>query len=340
VTFAHPCDLDRETPSSAPARVKEHNSPNRNVQKPTGPRKNSSTSINAILRETRRARRATVAQHMYASALTASPSRPVSSTAGATNSGRSSSQHPPESNEVTSNRKSTPSSKNVSPTSPTSMHLDTHDPRNVFDCTRLAPGSRRMTVNGAHPATITSLNQNQTRASSSHGVAQLLYPSSVNPSPSPLQVMKDRPDTRNGRSAQPTPEVKPVKTPVITFSGNFSPSTTMISSKSSPSHMLDYTPPVPPLTNLPILQPKPIRPMQGISLNLQVQVAGVADTPSYSTENGKNSGRNQLVKNFRMSTGKISSKGKARSEPRDEENRRFSRELDTAVTSRMEKCSV
>ncbi|KAF4623216.1 hypothetical protein D9613_002004 [Agrocybe pediades] len=306
VTFAHPCDLDGQYPSSAPARVKEHPSINRNIQKPTGPRKNSSVSVNAIIRETQRARRATVAQQMYASSMTSSSSSTASTSGSISRRSSIRASESPVEGAGCAPKGAAVSSKNVSPTSPTGMHLDTHDPRNFFDCTRLAPGSRRMTVNGSHSSTPSFQNQHR---SSSNGAVYSLYPSSVNPSPSPLQPPKDLPDGQ--RSAQPTPSAR---TPIITFSGNFSPPAMMISSSPTPDRSTaNSTSP----TNLDILQPKPIRPMKGISLNLQVQVAaGIADTPSY-TDNAKSAGRNPLLKNFRFSTGKMSSKGKGRSHSRE-----------------------
>ncbi|PPQ67382.1 hypothetical protein CVT25_005961 [Psilocybe cyanescens] len=357
VSFAHPCDLDRQHPSSAPARVKEHLNPTRSLQRPVGPRKNSSASVNSVIRETQRARRATVAQQLYASGLTLAAGGSTGLRTPSATFRCPSVSNSPASDEVASNsaKGSTVSSTSPPPLSP---HLDTHHPRNFFDCTRLAPGTRRMTVNGARPSlTPTPMQLASDPGAQSDGAsyaaAQAFYHPSVsvavNLSPSPMPISAKDPSNAQIAQLNKASSQRPrITTP---YNNAFSSSTSSLRSNRiadknsynstteddllimpnyAASHTL-FTPlnvstlqnaqpetsgsskkprGLPPLATTTILQPKPIRPMHGISLNLQVQVAGVAEAPTHG-ETSKSKRKSQLL-NFGLGGSKGVWKGKER----------------------------
>ncbi|KAH9486713.1 hypothetical protein JR316_0000778 [Psilocybe cubensis] len=371
VSFAHPCDLDNQQPSSAPARVKEGVRSTRCLQKPIGPRKNSSASINTIIRETQRNRRATVAQQLYASSGVI-PSTGASSPLGFRSSSASlrrpsvSNCPAPEEAACLSSKCSIVSATSSSPL-PVSPHIDNHHPRNFFDCTRLAPGTRRMTVNGARPSLMqTSIPVKSDAGAHSYTSTQSFYhPSvstSVKNSPSPVLIStQECPDT-------PAQTVQSNKSysqrPLITILSNNAPDQSSTSSRfyagktaesttykvSTEDHVLVVPNQVstqtsstttlnmstlesaspgasggskkprslPPInTTTPILQPKPIRSLRGISLNLQVQVAGITETPNTEVEPSKNKAKSQLSNLSLRSNSKWKGKQKQVDPPED-----------------------
>ncbi|KDR85222.1 hypothetical protein GALMADRAFT_233943 [Galerina marginata CBS 339.88] len=365
-TFVHPCDVDGKQPASAPAK---YGSIVRILQRPVGPRTNASASLNAGSRNGRRARSATVAQQLYASSLTTSASREPPLAADRSFLRQPSMSPSPTSDEVAfASSSNTPyytsKSSNVSSTSSSSStNLGTHYPRNLFDCTRLAPGTRRMTVNGPQPSQPSSSGSE--RQDGVTHVARALYHPSVNttPSPIPLQglldnnlrrvtipvqkssgILSNAPSIAHSNGIPQSPmspmtilsasrlNINPTSqdtkqytaitddnlmimpqsmsiassalsaSPVALDVASLQDEQPVVASSSQASRHIPQT-----NTDTDILQPKPIRPLKGISLNLQVQVAAMSETldkdegvQSYS----KSKRKSQLLKNFGFGKGK------------------------------------
>ncbi|KAF8912887.1 hypothetical protein CPB84DRAFT_1742327 [Gymnopilus junonius] len=353
VTFIHPCDLEGKHPTSAPANSREHPSKQRLSQRPVGPRKSSTASLNPALHDTtQRQRRATVAQQLYASSLNPG-SRQLLLTPDPPPHHQQSVSSSPGPEDVASSSSTYSSRKNpVSSTSSSLLNLDHHDPRKVFDCTRMAPGVRRMTVNG------TGLPRNLAPGSSprdgkGYGAHELYHPSVSNVTPSPVPP-KDTPDNHPrgsalpmlttqdtrligssssqsetlslaARGAESAPDVmSPLDSDIYSgvtedgllvapgkpsvFTPSKSSATLDVSSlkgKRPESSSLSQASAKMSSTDTGILQPKPIRPMQGVSLNLQVQAAVMAETrEDDSTKHPKSTRKSQLLKNFSLGISK------------------------------------
>lgn len=242
VTLVHPSELNGKHPSSAPARVKDHgHQPPRGspVQRPIGPRQSASTSSNSIPHPSRRPRRATVAQQLYASSLTVGPkdsllATTISETSSRTPSHCGSGSATPVSDNIVSSpssptgypsSSSASSSTRVSPTSlaAPSPSMDVHNPRNFLDYTRLV-GTRRVTYSGPQPF-IGPRSSGKTLASGSAGShnkvafeADAFYPGPVKTSLSSSVLLKstslDPPDNHLHLTALSAPNSHQMKAAV------------------------------------------------------------------------------------------------------------------------------
>lgn len=360
VTFIHPCDSEGKHPASAPANSREHSNTTR--PRPVGPRKSSTASINPAPHDSiQRPRRATVAQQLYASSLNLG-SRQSLQTSDSTSHRPQAVSSSPGPEDVAFNPTTYSSKKKaVSSTSSSLLNIDHHDPRKVFDCTRMAPsGIRRMTVNGTSlPRNLNLAPGPSPRDGRGYDAHELYHPSVSNSvTPSPI-LPRDTPDNVSRRSVLHTPPTQvarlqgssssrpsnlsssalvpplrgsatDVKSPqgsdtysAVTEDGlllvpkkassltpsSATTSTSPIDTSSSRHDASSSRPRIRISTDTGILQPKPIRPMKGVSLNLQVQAAVMTETREEdSVKVPENKRKSRLLKNFSLGI----SKGKAK----------------------------
>ncbi|KAF9535788.1 hypothetical protein CPB83DRAFT_878871 [Crepidotus variabilis] len=218
VTFVHPCDESASVPppASAPALQSTSGSAessSSSSMRPLGSRE-SSSSLGIS-----RGRRATVAQQLYASSITPKPTVSPSHSRRPSVSSNHNTFHPDNTNQegstpnsnglaesssqfnsttqqnqraMTNSTTPASSSSGSSPTSASggsSGLLDSHDPRNFFNYTRLSRGTRRMTYNGPQPGPSS---------------AQSASPSSISPLPQAAATSQHSLQTPTD-SASPSP---------------------------------------------------------------------------------------------------------------------------------------